>query len=161
MDTASRCLDIVVAMQERSDMPHYGHEGILEGMSLTEIHCLDRIGSLEWPNVTKVAEALRLTRGAVSKVCKKLIGRALVESFQGTGNRKEIYYRLTKDGRALFEEHQRVHEKVRVEWQSFFERYSESEQAAILRFLTDVSGPPIQTDGSEGTEKPCGKKSER
>jgi DNA-binding MarR family transcriptional regulator len=146
MDEVLRCLEVIVGIQERSDVLQHKNDGILEGLSLAEVHGIDRIGSIEKPNVTKVAKELGLTRGAISKISKKLLDKALIESYQDSGNRKEIYFRLTRNGKDIFRKHQRIHKEVRDEWLSLFERYSGSEQAAILRFLTDVSDLLIEMD---------------
>jgi DNA-binding MarR family transcriptional regulator len=161
MDEALRCLEIIVGIQERSDVLQHKNDGILEGLSLAEVHCIDRIGILEKPNVTKVAKEMRLTRGAISKISKKLLDKALIESYRDSNNKKEIYYRLTKDGEALFHKHRSTHEKVRGEWLSFFGRYSDSEQATILRFLTEVSDLFIEADDDAGVHEAFGRKTER
>jgi DNA-binding MarR family transcriptional regulator len=161
MDEALRCLEIIIGIQERSDVLQHKTDGILEGLSLAEVHCVDRIGSIEKPNVTKVAKEMRLTRGAISKISKKLQDKALIESYQDPNNKKEIYYRLTKDGKAVFCKHQSIHEEVKDKWLSLFGRYSDSEQAAILRFLTEVSDSFIETDDDASAHKAFSEKDER
>jgi DNA-binding MarR family transcriptional regulator len=151
MDEALRCLEIIVGIQEHSDVLQHKNDGILEGLNLAEAHCIDRIGSIEKPNVTKVAKELGLTRGAISKISKKLLDKLLIESYQDPNNRKEIYFRLTRNGKDIFRKHQSIHKEVRNEWLSLFERYSDFEQAVILRFLTDVSDLFTETDDSTDT----------
>ncbi|MDR1082273.1 MAG: MarR family transcriptional regulator, partial [Coriobacteriales bacterium] len=143
--------EIIVGIQEHSDVLQHKNDGILEGLNLAEVHCIDRIGIIEKPNVTKVAKELRLTRGAISKISKKLLDKLLIESYQDPNNKKEIYFRLTKDGKTLFRKHQSRHKEVRDKWLSLFECYSDFEQAAILCFLTDVSDLLIGMDDGTGT----------
>ena len=68
----------------------------------SEIHCIDYIGNHSEPNVTQLADAFYMTRGAISKLTKKLITKGLIESYQKTGNRKEIYFCLTEKGHDIF-----------------------------------------------------------
>jgi DNA-binding MarR family transcriptional regulator len=125
---------------ERSDVLKHKDDEILESLSLAEVHCIDCIGTIAQPNVTKIASDMRLTRGAISKVSRKLSGKALIESYQDPSNRKEVYFRLTKSGQAVFRKHQKIHKDVQKAWRSLFERYSDVEQEAIRKFLSDVSG---------------------
>jgi DNA-binding MarR family transcriptional regulator len=139
MDVSSECLEVLASILERSDVFKHKDDEILEDLSLAEVHCVDRIGSIEQPNVTKIANSMRLTRGAISKACKKLLGKDLIEDYQDPRNKKEVYFRLTKSGWAVFRKHQGIHEDVQKAWQSLFVRYSDAEQKAIRRFLGDVA----------------------
>jgi DNA-binding MarR family transcriptional regulator len=140
MSIALDCLDSIVTMMEQSVVFHHKDDGALEGLSLLAVHCVDRIGSLERPNATRLAADMRVTRGAISKVSKRLLAKGLVQSYQADGNKKEVYFRLTKSGEELFREHRKTHKNVQDQWLAIFARYSESEQEAIRRFLSDVSG---------------------
>ena len=52
-----------------------------------------------------------MTRGAISKITKKLIKKGVIESYQKSDNKKEIYFRLTKSGKAVYEIHENLHKK--------------------------------------------------
>ena len=152
MDRALECLGTIVKMLEGSDVLQHKHDDALDGMSLLEVHCVDRIGSTEGSNVTKLSESMRVTRGAVSKATKRLQSKGLVTSYQAADNRKEVYFRLTPDGETLYGVHRRIHKGVQDQWVALFSRYSEAEQAAIQRFLTDVSGLFVE-DGHKEKEE--------
>ena len=63
-------------MLERQDMLSKLTEGkCLDEYGYSETHCIDYIGRLELPNVTKIAEHMGMTRGAISKMTKKLSQR--------------------------------------------------------------------------------------
>lgn len=46
-----------------------------------------------------------MTRSAISKIVKKLLANGDIISYQWEDNKKEIYYKLTEKGKALFDEH--------------------------------------------------------
>ncbi|MDF2935735.1 MAG: transcriptional regulator, MarR family [Paenibacillaceae bacterium] len=60
------------------------------------------IGNHADSNVTKLAESFYMTRSAISKITKKLMEKGLIDSYQKPENKKEIYFRLTEQGRRLY-----------------------------------------------------------
>jgi DNA-binding MarR family transcriptional regulator len=139
MDHALKILDLLIKMQERSDLFGHKWDGLLDGISLGEVHCIDYIGRIDHPNVTKISESMGLTRAGISKISKKLMGKGMIESYQDSDNKKEIYFRLTQSGQLVYDKHKIIHNKARKEWLTVFENYSHEEQTAIFRFLTDIS----------------------
>jgi DNA-binding MarR family transcriptional regulator len=139
MNNATGIINALIKIQERSDIFRHGREDIFDGINLAEVHCLDWIGTLDHANVTKIANEMGMTRGAISKINKKLLGKGLIESYQRPENNKEIYYQLTKDGQYVYDEHKKCHKKAKQEKLSLLELYSEKEQAIILRFLNDIN----------------------
>lgn len=111
----------------------------LHGYSYSEIHTIDAVGRLDAPNTTNIAAALNLTRGAVSKIAKRLLKQELIEAYQEDGNRQKIFYRLTDAGRALFDEHARRHAQWLARDEVFLEQYSEEELQKITRFMQDFN----------------------
>ena len=67
-------------MLERQDMlSKLTESSCLDEYGYSETHCIDFIGRLELPNVTKIAEHMGMTRGAISKMTKKLLAKGLIE----------------------------------------------------------------------------------
>ncbi|MFA5629360.1 MAG: MarR family transcriptional regulator [Dehalococcoidales bacterium] len=139
MNQALKILDIFIKIQEHPDVFQHNQDGLLDEISLTEVHCIDYIGTIARPNVTKISEQMDLTRAGVSKINKRLISKGLIESYREPDNNKEIYFRLTESGQSVYDKHEKIHNKARQEWLTFFKNYSDDEQAAILRFFTDLS----------------------
>lgn len=81
----------------------------LHGYNYSEIHTITAIGDLAEPNVTQIANYMNVTRGAISKITKKLLEQNLVESYQRNGNKQKIFFRLTKSGQFLYDEHEKRH----------------------------------------------------
>lgn len=105
-----------------------------------EVHCIDLIEKMQDPNVSKLAKAFQVTKGAISKVTKRLIEIKAIESYQKPGNKKEIYYKLTDIGREIYREHEKMHE-TRIERDSeFFSPLNEAEKDQMIRMLHKIYG---------------------
>ncbi len=128
-------------MLERQDMLSKLTESqCLDAYGYSETHCIDYIGRLELPNVTKVAEHMGMTRGAISKMTKKLLAKGLIEKYTLETNRKEIYFRLTEEGKLLFEEHAKRHRLWEKRDRNFLSRYSKEEVGTVYRFMREYNG---------------------
>ncbi|MDU2063312.1 MAG: MarR family transcriptional regulator [Sporomusaceae bacterium] len=126
-------------IQERAGIFEHHHADVIGVATLAEAHCIDKIGSIEYANVTKVAAEMGMTRGAISKITKKLLNKKLIASYQKPDNNKEIYFSLTQLGKQAYEAHKTCHEQIRKEKLAILSTYSESEQAIILRFLNEMN----------------------
>lgn len=100
----------------------------------SEIHCIEYIAKNIEPNVTKLAEAFYMTRSAISKLTKKLIAKGLAENYQKPENKKEIYFRLTNSGEAVFRIHERLHNDFTARDKSLFDKITDTEFDVIIRF---------------------------
>lgn len=128
-------------MLERQDMLSKLTESqCLDEYGYSETHCIDYIGKLERPNVTRVAEHMGMTRGAISKMTKKLLARELIEKYTLETNRKEVYFRLTEKGKLLFEEHAKRHRLWEKRDMNFLARYSAEEVRTVYRFMQEFNG---------------------
>ncbi len=81
----------------------------LHGYNYSEIHTIAAIGDLEEPNVTNIANHMNVTRGAISKITKRLLAQNLIEAYQQDGNKQKIFFRLTESGQFLYDEHEKRH----------------------------------------------------
>lgn len=110
-------------------------EDSFEGYKSTEIHLLECVGNHTDSNVTRLAEFFYMTRGAISKMTKKLIKKGVLESYQKPENKKEIYFRLTEQGQAIFEVHEALHKEFQERDKEVFEQISEDEFNSMLHFV--------------------------
>ncbi|MCQ4085441.1 MarR family winged helix-turn-helix transcriptional regulator [Saccharibacillus sp. JS10] len=107
----------------------------LKGHKSSEVHCIEYIGKHEDSNVTKLADAFYMTRGAISKITKKLLDKGLIESYQSAENKKEIYFKLTPQGQEVFEIHEGLHQSFRERDDAVFEHISDAQYETIFHFL--------------------------
>lgn len=127
-------------MLERQDMLSQLTENqCLNEYGYSETHCIDFIGRLELPNVTKIAEHMRMTRGAISKMTKKLLAKGMIEKYTLETNKKEIYFRLTEQGKLVFEEHAKRHRLWEKRDMEFLARYPKEEIATVYTFMQEFN----------------------
>ncbi|RTE09139.1 MarR family transcriptional regulator [Paenibacillus whitsoniae] len=114
-------------------------EKSLKGHTPSEVHCMEYIQKHEDSNVTKLAEAFYMTRSAISKITKKLIDKGLIENYQKPDNLKEIYYRLTEQGKIIFNIHEDLHREFRERDKAVFEQITEEQLDLMLTFMDRYS----------------------
>ena len=110
-------------------------EESLKGYKSSEVHCIEYIGRNVDSNVTRLAESFYMTRGAISKLTKKLIKKGMIESYQKPDNKKEIYFRLTEQGKAINKVHEDLHEEFEERDKAVFEQVTEEQFDIMLNFV--------------------------
>ena len=110
-------------------------EKSLEGYKASEVHCIEYIGKNIDTNVTKLAESFYMTRGAMSKLTKKLINKGYIESYQKPENKKEIYFKLTEQGKEIFEIHEGLHKEFLERDKIVFEQVTEQQLKDMINFV--------------------------
>ena len=130
----------IASMLQRQEMLTKLTENVcLEEYSYSETHCIDYIGKTELPNVTKIADNMQMTRGAISKMTKKLLAKGLIEKYTLESNKKEVYFRLTESGTELYREHEKRHKLWEQRDSKFLERYSPEEMEIITKFMKEFN----------------------
>jgi DNA-binding MarR family transcriptional regulator len=114
-------------------------EDSLKGYKSSEVHCIEYIGRNIDSNVTKLAESFYMTRGAISKISKKLLEKGIIESYQKPDNKKEIYFRLTEQGKVIYKIHEELHKEFQERDKAVFEQVTEEEFDGILNFVEKYS----------------------
>ncbi|PEL59940.1 MarR family transcriptional regulator [Bacillus wiedmannii] len=111
----------------------------LKGFKSSEVHCIEYIENNADSNVTQLAEAFYVTRGAISRMTKKLIQKGLVESYQKSENKKEIYFKLTEQGKEIYKIHENLHKEFQERDKAVFEQVTEAEFESIISFVEKYS----------------------
>ncbi|WP_436955848.1 MarR family transcriptional regulator [Staphylococcus sp. AS1337] len=109
-------------------------QAALKGYTPSEVHCIEAIEKTKNPNVIKLASSLYLTRGAISKLTKKLIEKELIESYKERNNKKEVYFKLTSRGKEIYEIHEKLNEEFRERDNIVFEQLTEVQFNYVLDF---------------------------
>jgi len=90
-----------------------GIGGALCELSLAEVHFLAAVGEFAPINGAMLTRKLGLTKGGVSKIANRLLGKGMIESEKNEGNRKSQYFTLTAEGERAFEIHAALHEEAK------------------------------------------------
>lgn len=111
----------------------------LEGYKSSEVHCIEYLGKNADSNVTRLAESFYMTTGAISKLTKKLIKKGVIESYKKPDNKKEIYFRLTKEGQKIFNIHEELHKEFQERDKSVFDKMSKEQYDSMISFMDSYS----------------------
>lgn len=114
-------------------------EESLKEYKSSEVHCIEYIGSNVDTNVTKLSEYFYMTRGAMSKLTKKLMKKGVIESYQKPDNKKEIYFRLTEQGKEVYKTHEKLHKEFQDRDKAIFEQVTEKQFDSMLNFIEKYS----------------------
>ncbi|HCC00937.1 MAG TPA: MarR family transcriptional regulator [Ruminococcaceae bacterium] len=114
-------------------------EECLKDYKPSEVHCIEYIAKNTDPNVTKLAESFYVTKSAVSKLMKKLIEKGFIESYQKSNNKKEVYFRLTSEGKKINQIHEKLHKEFQERDQSVFEQITKEQLHMMLAFAKNYN----------------------
>lgn len=118
--------DIICKLTENQKLHNYGY---------SEIHTIRAIGTLDEPNVTEIAKSLKMTRGAICKITKKLIAKGLIETYMLSDNKQKVFFNLTNEGKVLFDEHEIRHNLWVERDNKFLENFPRNQLNAINSFM--------------------------
>ncbi len=93
-------------LEKQEALTHICHPANPPGYGMTDLHVLKAISETEDLNVTSLAKALGLTKGAVCRTIHKLSEKRLVTSYRKEGNRQKVYYRITPAGKEVTERYE-------------------------------------------------------
>lgn len=110
-------------------------ESALSEYTLNEVELIENISLIPNANITKLANASYMTRGAISKLTKKLIAKDIIESYQDAKNKKEIYFKLTVNGQKINNIHKELHQSFLERDKEVFKNMTDDEFNNIFRFI--------------------------
>ena len=111
----------------------------LHGYNYSEIHTIAAIGDLQEPNVTNIAKRMHVTRGAISKITKRLLSQNLIEAYQQSGNKQKIFFRLTEAGQYLYDEHEKRHNLWLKRDDAFIKQFDNDTLKLVEAFMTEFN----------------------
>lgn len=122
--------------------------------NMTSIHVIDCIGQHEPINNTGIAKKMNLSKANVTKISTKLIKEEFINSYHLSDNKKEVYFKLTRKGRQIFDLHERLHKKKELAFYQFLDSFSQDEQNAVLKFLEQLTSRLEAEQTDVTSEKP-------
>lgn len=113
---------------------------ILQDYTFTEMHCILGIHNIKDANVTKLANAMNITKGGVSKIIKRLLKRGSIEIYTSQSNKKEVYYRLTNIGKEVYLAHETMHQNWYKQDAEFFSQFNKKDLLCVCEILSQYNG---------------------
>jgi DNA-binding MarR family transcriptional regulator len=104
-----------------------------------EAHLVEAIHNHPDANANQLAERLGFTKGNISLRTAKLCAKGLIEKYNRDHSRKEVFYRLTARGRALYEAHARFHEARNRSVYRKFRSFSQEQKEFLCMFLKEYA----------------------
>ncbi len=81
-----------------------------------------------------------MSKASITKISKKLLELDLIHRTQLNDNRKEVYFRLTAEGKQLFEMHRALHKAEEQRFMRLLDHYDDHELHTILKFFRGWPG---------------------
>lgn len=122
--------------------------------NMTSIHVIDCIGQHEPINNTGIAKKMNLSKANVTKISTKLIKEEFINRYQLSDNKKEVYFKLTRKGRQIFDLHEKLHKKKELAFYQFLDSFSQDEQNAVLKFLEQLTSRLEAEQTDDTSDKP-------
>lgn len=101
----------------------------------SEIEIVITIGKLNNPNLTEIVKFVNMTKGAISKITKKLVSNGVIETYSLPNNRQKVFFKLTEKGEYLFREHEKKHSIWIQRDINFLRQFSNSDLEKIYSFM--------------------------
>lgn len=114
--------------------------GLSEELSLNDYNYLYCIGSSEKINLTQLSKKIKNSKGYTSKVIKRLITLNYIKTYQEDGNKKDIYFELTKNGKIAYRDICKKIEGVEDRFYKFlYENFTEEELKFLYNFFVKIN----------------------
>ncbi len=107
-------------------------KGVLNNLSVTEIHTIEAIGMYTERTMSEVAQDLKITVGTLTTAINKLIKKGYVERKRIEEDRRVVLIKLTKSGKLAFRLHEKFHNDM---INATIEGLSEEEENVLVSSL--------------------------
>ncbi|MFP3043624.1 MarR family transcriptional regulator [Treponema primitia] len=117
----------------------------------SEVHLLEAINLHRGANAGELARRLGISNAAVSQVAKKLVKKALAETYRAEDNQKEVFFRLTDLGKKACAGHKKHHTKMYAGFIDDYKTFTKKDLEAISKFLDSmIESMPVKHDIQTG-----------
>jgi DNA-binding MarR family transcriptional regulator len=122
---------------------------LLQDTTFMMLRVLDAIGQLEPVNGITISKQFRIPKGTVSKTTRRLIARKLITKEALPNNKKEVLFRTTSLGNALFHAHRAFDQQMEKGFVHFLHKYNAAELQFLVRVLHDIEDASFLSSASE------------
>jgi DNA-binding MarR family transcriptional regulator len=123
------------------------------GLYHSERHMLDRIGDNPHMNMTELARASGVTKGAISQIVKKLETKEVIRRLKKAANDKEVFVELTETGKKICEERRKNNKETIRPLREKLDLHSDENVAFLVEMFLwfdeflDRAGKVMQSHG--------------
>lgn len=103
----------------------------------TEIHTIAMVGSNREINMTRLADLMGVTRGAISQTIRKLVAKDLIIKLNTT-NRKEINLRLSEKGMLVYKGQESFQNEIFTFAGTLYEKAKAEDIQVVNRLFTAI-----------------------
>lgn len=107
-------------------------QGVLNDLSITEIHTIEAIGMYTPRKMTEVANDLNITVGTLTTAITKLVKKEYVERTRGEQDRRAVMIALTRKGKLAYRVHEKFHQDMVSETINGLEKEEEEQLVKSL-----------------------------
>jgi DNA-binding MarR family transcriptional regulator len=101
-------------------------------LTYSDINLLKCVQHNENAKASDLSQYLAVTNGAVAQFAKKLEDKGYLEPYRITGNKKEVYYRLTADGEAACRGYDEHYGKMRASIEGYISTFDDDTIKKII-----------------------------
>jgi DNA-binding MarR family transcriptional regulator len=105
----------------------------------SEVHLIVAMFNHKDANASELAHALGVTNGAVTQVANKLVKKGLIERYKEKGNKKDTFFRLTKQSETVYYGHERHHEEMHADAIKFMDSLNENDVKVIIALFDKLT----------------------
>lgn len=105
---------------------------------LTEIHTLTMVAKNNEVNMTRLAEMMGVTKGAISQTIRKLVGKNLIIREKGT-NMKEINLRLSEKGKKVMNGQETLQNEIFAFATSLYKEAKPEDRETVRRLFQAIT----------------------
>lgn len=132
-DVVARLYQTMDGLNRKDRMPRELAEGLQ--LNRADVQFLDAVAQMPGQSASALAEALQVTRGAVTQWCQRLEGFGLIVRQPVAGNRKTRRTLLTPAGENVLTERDRQHREANDRLCGHVQALEPSQRQAIMGFL--------------------------
>lgn len=134
-DLMNSFIDLICSVERVQKKPKKYGEYLLYQ---SEINLIETIDHNPNSNLSELSKILKITKGATTQLISKLLGKRLIEQYTLGSNKKEKYFRLTKEGILISNKHQEYHRESNTKLCNYMRSLSQKESEVIFDFLNTL-----------------------
>ena len=112
--------------------------GTGDTLYFTEIHTITMVGKNREINMTKLADLMGVTKGAISQTVQKLVKKEYIEK-SNSRNRKEISLRLSEKGIKAYKGQESFQREIFSFAESLYQKVSPEQADMVKRLFVAIS----------------------